>query len=115
MESLVQGKLARRVRWGGCRNVRSEKNLTFGLFRPQEEATEQDGKLVQRGRQADKMRVKSHFRQSSGEVISVFCPFWGVCVRQESGEPAWVGSLWGVQGKLPEVGTDEQVCQGARV
>jgi hypothetical protein len=22
----VQGKLARRVRWGGCRNVRSEKN-----------------------------------------------------------------------------------------
>src|SRR5437868_2543698 len=26
MESLVQGKLARRVRWGGCRNVRSEKN-----------------------------------------------------------------------------------------
>src|SRR5205823_1742748 len=38
--------------------------LTFGLFRPQEEATEQDGKLVQRGRQADKMRVKSHFRQS---------------------------------------------------
>ncbi len=25
MESLVQGKLARRVRWGGCRNVRSEK------------------------------------------------------------------------------------------
>src|SRR2546421_2071143 len=25
-ESLVQGKLARRVRWGGCRNVRSEKN-----------------------------------------------------------------------------------------
>src|SRR5712672_2132698 len=26
MESLVQGKLARRVRWGGCRNVRSERN-----------------------------------------------------------------------------------------
>ncbi len=26
MESLVQGKLARRVRWGGCRNVRSKKN-----------------------------------------------------------------------------------------
>jgi len=26
MEILVQGKLARRVRWGGCRNVRSEKN-----------------------------------------------------------------------------------------
>src|SRR5256714_9052304 len=26
MESLVQGKLARRVRWGGCRNVRSEKH-----------------------------------------------------------------------------------------
>src|SRR5438552_14844073 len=26
MESLVQGKLARRVRWGACRNVRSEKN-----------------------------------------------------------------------------------------
>src|SRR5438067_3568869 len=26
MESLVQGKLAHRVRWGGCRNVRSEKN-----------------------------------------------------------------------------------------
>src|SRR2546423_14556068 len=26
MESLVQGKLARRVRWGGCRNVRSGKN-----------------------------------------------------------------------------------------
>ena len=25
MESLVQGKLARRVRWGGCRNVRSER------------------------------------------------------------------------------------------
>src|SRR5436309_12081289 len=25
MESLVQGKLARRVRWGGCRNVGSEK------------------------------------------------------------------------------------------
>ncbi len=25
MESLVQGKLARRVRWGGCRNVRFEK------------------------------------------------------------------------------------------
>lgn len=24
-ESLVQGKLARRVRWGGCRNVRSER------------------------------------------------------------------------------------------
>jgi len=22
----VQGKLARRVRWGGCRNVRSERN-----------------------------------------------------------------------------------------
>jgi hypothetical protein len=28
MESLVQGKLARRVRWGGCRNVRSEKIVT---------------------------------------------------------------------------------------
>ncbi len=26
MESLVQGQLARRVRWGGCRNVRSERN-----------------------------------------------------------------------------------------
>jgi len=26
MESLVQGKLARRVGWGGCRNVRSERN-----------------------------------------------------------------------------------------
>ncbi len=26
MESLVQGKLARWVRWGGCRNVRSERN-----------------------------------------------------------------------------------------
>jgi len=26
MESPVQGKLARRVRWGGCRNVRSERN-----------------------------------------------------------------------------------------
>src|SRR6266852_4566227 len=25
MESLVQGKLARRVRWGGCRNVQSGK------------------------------------------------------------------------------------------
>ena len=25
-ESLVQGKLARRVRWGGCRNVRSERD-----------------------------------------------------------------------------------------
>ena len=25
-ESPVQGQLARRVRWGGCRNVRSEKN-----------------------------------------------------------------------------------------
>src|SRR5260370_6212569 len=28
MESLVQGKLARRVRWGGCGNVRSERNAT---------------------------------------------------------------------------------------
>lgn len=28
MESLVQGQLARRVRWGGCRNVRSEKIVT---------------------------------------------------------------------------------------
>src|ERR1700730_9261263 len=27
-ESLVQGKLARRVRWGGCRNVRSERDET---------------------------------------------------------------------------------------
>ena len=26
MESLVQGQLARRVRWGGGRNVRSERN-----------------------------------------------------------------------------------------
>src|SRR5258708_59551 len=28
MESLVQGKLARRVRWGGCGNMRSERNAT---------------------------------------------------------------------------------------
>src|SRR5260370_19712774 len=28
MESLVQGKLARRVRRGGCGNVRSERNAT---------------------------------------------------------------------------------------
>src|SRR5260370_9669527 len=28
MESLVQGKLARRVRWGGCGNVRYERNAT---------------------------------------------------------------------------------------
>src|SRR5437868_6420604 len=28
MESLVQGKLARRVRWGRCGNVRSERNAT---------------------------------------------------------------------------------------
>src|SRR6266581_631776 len=28
MESLVQGQLARRVRWGGCRNVRSVRGET---------------------------------------------------------------------------------------
>ncbi len=28
MESLVQGKLARRVRWGGCGNVHLERDAT---------------------------------------------------------------------------------------
>src|SRR2546425_4465987 len=50
MESLVQGKLARRVRWGGCRNVRSERNEARCVLT----------QSIQERRDAYEIRVKRH-------------------------------------------------------
>src|SRR6266849_3184335 len=73
-ESLVQGKPARRVRWGGCRNVRSERNearcvLTQSL-QERRDAYQLCGVSVSYGMQADQLPALKQLREEYQDIHS---------------------------------------------
>ena len=75
MESLVQGQLARRVRWGGCRNVRSERNearcvLTQSL-QERKEAYKYAGKSISKFEQMRSLtEIKADIRTEYQDIGS---------------------------------------------
>ena len=75
MESLVQGQLARRVRWGGCRNVRSERNearcvLTKSL-QERKEAYKYAGKSISKFEQMRSLtEIKADIRTEYQDIGS---------------------------------------------
>src|SRR2546422_4857483 len=74
MESLVQRQLARRVRWGGCRNVRSERNearcvLTQSL-QERRDAYHMAGKLITYYDQANQLPEIKAIREEYQDIHS---------------------------------------------
>jgi putative transposase len=73
-ESLVQGKLARRVRWGGCRNVRSERDearcvLTQSL-QERREAYRMAGVSISYQMQAEQLPAIKRLREEYQDIHS---------------------------------------------
>src|SRR5579885_836238 len=73
-ESLVQGKLARRVRWGGCGNVHLERNATRRVLtlslQERKDAYRMAGKSITYYDQANQLPEMKQIREEYQDIHS---------------------------------------------